>query len=168
MSRAQGRDDAVTAARDGNICRSSGRMRAMAAPSELERRRSFSERIFGARTNIELSGVVSVSRARRQVHGWRAAGYNGYYPEAGVTELNGTLYGTTEFGGTFCGSIGCGTVFSLTTSRVKCILYNFKHGQGGDFPMAGLTLLRMPIPHALQRFNCDCSNGACRFSGGMI
>jgi uncharacterized repeat protein (TIGR03803 family) len=43
-----------------------------------------------------------------------AGGSDGQEPGAGLTEANGTLYGTTERGGRGCGLIGCGTVFALT------------------------------------------------------
>jgi uncharacterized repeat protein (TIGR03803 family) len=40
---------------------------------------------------------------------------NGKYPQYGVTDVNGTLYGVTESGGRpGCGNAGCGIVFSLT------------------------------------------------------
>jgi uncharacterized repeat protein (TIGR03803 family) len=40
---------------------------------------------------------------------------DGAYPFAGLTDVNGTLYGTTAGGGTGCNSYGCGrgTVFAL-------------------------------------------------------
>jgi hypothetical protein len=42
-------------------------------------------------------------------------GNDGANPEAGLRNVKGTLYGTTEYGGgTGCGGIGCGTVFSVT------------------------------------------------------
>jgi len=69
-------------------------------------------------------------------------GSDGANPLASLTALNGTLYGTTENGGTVrCGHRGCGTVFSITTSGTKRILHRFDThiGDGdGRNPSAGL------------------------------
>ncbi len=52
-------------------------------------------------------------------------GIDGAYPGAGLTDLNGTLYGTTISGGSGCGSDGCGTVFSITTGGTEQVLHSF-------------------------------------------
>ena len=51
---------------------------------------------------------------------------DGQNPWAGLIDVNGTLYGTTAGGGT----LGVGTVFSVTTSGVEEVLHNF--GKVGD------------------------------------
>ncbi|HVN69223.1 MAG TPA: choice-of-anchor tandem repeat GloVer-containing protein [Candidatus Binatia bacterium] len=66
---------------------------------------------------------------------------------AGLVELNGTLYGTTEAGGKNCagshaGKYGCGTVFSITTSGAEHSLYAFYPRVQGAFPEAGLTAVK--------------------------
>jgi uncharacterized repeat protein (TIGR03803 family) len=43
-----------------------------------------------------------------------AGGSDGAWPYAGLTAVNGILYGTTNRGGRGCGVIGCGTVFALS------------------------------------------------------
>ena len=44
-----------------------------------------------------------------------SGGADGWLPQAGLINVNGTLYGTTGFGGNSgCGSGSCGTVFALT------------------------------------------------------
>ncbi len=49
------------------------------------------------------------------LHSFVGSPYDGTHPEAGLTNVNGTLYGTTSGGGANCGSSGgCGTVFSIT------------------------------------------------------
>jgi uncharacterized repeat protein (TIGR03803 family) len=64
---------------------------------------------------------------------------DGAHPYAGLINVNGTLYGTTEFGGSgSCGSYansGCGTVFTIKTSGAETVLYSFKGGSGdGEYP----------------------------------
>jgi uncharacterized repeat protein (TIGR03803 family) len=74
------------------------------------------------------------------------AGYpksDGAEPEAGLIEVNGTLYGTTSGGGgTSCnGTVGCGTVFSVTRSGTEKVLHRFSLSGGADGanPLAGLV-----------------------------
>jgi uncharacterized repeat protein (TIGR03803 family) len=53
--------------------------------------------------------------------------------------MNGTLYGTTYFGGgTGCGGRGCGTVFMISSLGVETVLYGFQGGADGEHPYAGL------------------------------
>ena len=64
---------------------------------------------------------------------------DGVLPRAGLTDLNGTLYGTTENGGNgACGSTSCGTVFSITTSGIETVLHNFAGGTDGAAPFDDL------------------------------
>jgi|HubBroStandDraft_2_1064218.scaffolds.fasta_scaffold02941_3 uncharacterized repeat protein (TIGR03803 family) len=67
---------------------------------------------------------------------------DGEHPFAGLINVNGTLYGTTLAGGTYCESssaIGCGTVFAITTYGAETVLHSFGIGSGdGTYPDAGL------------------------------
>ncbi len=45
------------------------------------------------------------------------------YPAAGLTNVGGTLYGTTSGGGAYSGN---GTVYSITTSGAETVVYSFK------------------------------------------
>jgi len=69
-------------------------------------------------------------------------GTDGALPQAGLINVGGTLYGTTEFGGNGnCnteGIIGCGTVFKITTAGVETVMHTFKGGSDGFYPHAGL------------------------------
>jgi uncharacterized repeat protein (TIGR03803 family) len=66
-------------------------------------------------------------------------GTDGSAPIAPLADVRGTLYGTTESGGTYpCGHTGCGTVFSITTGGVEKALYSFGNGTDGAIPFAGL------------------------------
>ncbi len=71
-------------------------------------------------------------------------GTDGAQPVAGLVAMNGTLYGTTQYGGkrTRLCAEGCGTIFSLTTSGAENVLYRFKGGADGALPAAGLVAIR--------------------------
>jgi uncharacterized repeat protein (TIGR03803 family) len=73
-------------------------------------------------------------------------GSDGAYPYSGVTfDRAGNLYGTTNYGGsgTNCSPGSCGAVYELQNSNgiwTESVLYSFKAGQDGNFPVAGITL----------------------------
>jgi uncharacterized repeat protein (TIGR03803 family) len=60
---------------------------------------------------------------------------DGFHPVDGLIELNGTLYGTTRYGGTH----GVGTVYSISPFGEERVLYNFAGGSDGIGPGAVLT-----------------------------
>jgi uncharacterized repeat protein (TIGR03803 family) len=78
-----------------------------------------------------------------------AANTDGRYPEAGLTiDSQGTLYGTTFFGGinySCSNAVGCGTVFKLAptdstgTNWKESIVFRFA-GQNGENPTAPLLV----------------------------
>ena len=63
---------------------------------------------------------------------------NGFDPYAGLTNVNGTLYGTTVNGGTY----QCGTVFSVTRTGVEKVLHSFGYDADGCTPYAGLVYVK--------------------------
>ncbi|MFY9719230.1 MAG: choice-of-anchor tandem repeat GloVer-containing protein [Candidatus Cybelea sp.] len=65
---------------------------------------------------------------------YRFNGSDGQQPQAGLINVNGTLYGTTNFGGKY----GQGTVFSITTGGSENVLHSFKGGADGSNPRSGL------------------------------
>jgi uncharacterized repeat protein (TIGR03803 family) len=76
---------------------------------------------------------VSTSGAEHVLYRFQA-GNDGAHPWAGLTNLNGTLYGTTYQGGTS----GSGTVFKVSTSGAEHVIYSFKGGSDGQYPFARL------------------------------
>jgi uncharacterized repeat protein (TIGR03803 family) len=63
------------------------------------------------------------------------SGADGEYPIASLIDVKGTLYGTTEEGGTY----GGGTVFSLSlTTGTETVLHSFGGGTDGNTPVASL------------------------------
>jgi uncharacterized repeat protein (TIGR03803 family) len=63
------------------------------------------------------------------------ANNDGAHPYAGLTGVNGTLYGTTYQGGTG----GAGTVFKVSTTGVEKVLYSFKGNDDGQYPYGRLV-----------------------------
>jgi len=86
---------------------------------------------------------VTTAGKERVLHSF-AGGFSndGATPIAGLVEVDGMLYGTTEGGGSGQGSYGGGgTVFSLTTSGQERILHSFAGSPDGAAPEARLTYL---------------------------
>ena len=67
-------------------------------------------------------------------------GNDGELPGSGLLNVDGTLYGTTQFGGgsADCGESGCGTVFGVTSSGHERVLYSFSKASIGAEPAAPL------------------------------
>lgn len=84
---------------------------------------------------IETSGSESV------LHSFGARVGDGATPISGLANLGGTLYGTTAFGGAYCGSVGCGCVFRIATSGAEKVLYSFG-GKDGSRPSTALVNLK--------------------------
>jgi uncharacterized repeat protein (TIGR03803 family) len=90
---------------------------------------------YGGGGGLEWGTVFKVSTTGAEHVLYRfKAGNDGAHPYAGLTAVNGTLYGTTYQGGTN----GGGTVFSVTTSGVEHVLYSFRGGTDGQYPYARL------------------------------
>jgi len=83
-----------------------------------------------------LTGGVPAQTQETVLHSF-GTGSDGSSPFAGLTNVNGVLYGTTYTGG--ANGPGAGTVFEITTSGAESVLYNFQVGTDGQGPFAGLT-----------------------------
>lgn len=66
---------------------------------------------------------VTTSGKERLIHGFACQRYDGSEPQAGLTVLNGVLYGTTTWGGQQF--YNAGTVFSITMSGYEQVLFSF-------------------------------------------
>ncbi len=85
--------------------------------------------------------AVTTDGQEHLVYSFNYSNGDGSFPQASLTVMNGTLYGTTSSGGVGCGaSGGCGTVFSLTTDGHETVLHSFTGGTDGADPVAGLTV----------------------------
>jgi uncharacterized repeat protein (TIGR03803 family) len=86
---------------------------------------------------------VEPSGKEKLLHSF-GGGTDGAYPYSGfLVEAKGTLYGTTQFGGSNCtANGGCGTVFSITPSGEESVLHSFGGSGDGAYPDAGLIDLK--------------------------
>ncbi|MGP8101314.1 MAG: choice-of-anchor tandem repeat GloVer-containing protein [Candidatus Cybelea sp.] len=108
---------------------------------------------------------ITTSGTERVLHGF-GNGDDGQRPGAGLVHMHGTLYGTTFFGGNQSRcigeeGIGCGTVFSITTSGAEKVLHRFGKGHDGRYPQARL----LPVHGALYG---TTSEGGSYSSNGTV
>ncbi|MFY9739997.1 MAG: choice-of-anchor tandem repeat GloVer-containing protein [Candidatus Cybelea sp.] len=87
------------------------------------------------------------------------ASEDGANPYAGLVNINGTLYGTTAYGG----ANGDGTVFSITPSGTETVLYSFKGGLGdGEYPFASPISIKGTLYGTTSQGGANCSpSGGC-------
>jgi uncharacterized repeat protein (TIGR03803 family) len=77
---------------------------------------------------------ISTSGKESTVYNFPPGKEYGDDPEGDLLNINGTLYGTTEHGGTD----NKGTVYAVTTSGAQTVLHNFTGSPDGSYPYAGL------------------------------
>ncbi|MFY9720559.1 MAG: choice-of-anchor tandem repeat GloVer-containing protein [Candidatus Cybelea sp.] len=71
---------------------------------------------------------------------------DGNNPYAGLTDVAGTLYGTTRFGGAYrCADSGCGAVFSISPSGEEKVLHSLSFGTDGHYPRASLIAVKSTL-----------------------
>jgi len=90
--------------------------------------------LYGAGTVFKVS-TKAWGKALYAFHG----GSDGQQPSASLIDVNGVMYGTTQHGGGSpnC-SLGCGTVFTVTTDGTEHVLYQFQGLFDGASPVASL------------------------------
>jgi uncharacterized repeat protein (TIGR03803 family) len=87
---------------------------------------------------------VNVERRSEKILYSFAGKSDGADPVSGLIDAGGTLYGTTQFGGTatnLCAS-GCGTIFALSSGDSESVVHRFKGRADGAYPTGGLLSLR--------------------------
>jgi len=103
---------------------------------------------------------ISTSGAHKVLYRFRG-GADGRNPRSGLIDVNGTLYGTTYGGGDgtgcYAGEFGCGTVYSISTSGAEKVLYAFKGGSDGFFPVGGLIDVSGTLYGTTERGGGGCS-----------
>ena len=84
-----------------------------------------------------LPNLVTSTRAATEqvVYSFQNNGADGNNPYANLIAINGTLYGTTVYGGAY----GAGTVFSITRGGTEKVIYSFQNNDAdGINPWASL------------------------------
>jgi uncharacterized repeat protein (TIGR03803 family) len=115
--------------------------------------------------------ALSASGAETVLYSFGGHPNDGENPAAGVTAVNGALYGTTLVGGTgectviSSVPVGCGTVFEIGSSGKERVLHAFKGGRDGESPSAGLTA-RNGMLFGTASFGGNRPR-ACEGSGGL-
>jgi uncharacterized repeat protein (TIGR03803 family) len=107
---------------------------------------------------------ITTSGTETVIYSFKGGSGDGAYPYAGLVNVNGTLYGTTENGGgKGCyNHEGCGTVFAVTASGKETVLHTFGGSEDGHNPSAGLTDVKGTL------YGTTINGGAdCRISGDM-
>lgn len=79
---------------------------------------------------LSCGTVYSITKSGKETVLDSFSGSNGENPAAGLTDVNGKLYGTTEGGGTY----NSGTVFSITRSGKEAVLHSFIAEGDGKYP----------------------------------
>ena len=105
--------------------------------------------LFPATQSLESGRVQSAGAVVTTIYSFGSQERDGESPEAGLVDLNGTLYGSTASGGAYksgrvCGRDGgCGTLFSVTPSGTETVIYNFRPGgRQGANPQAALVVFK--------------------------
>lgn len=96
----------------------------------------------GGSSNRGTVYSITTSGQEKILHSF-TGGSDGAYPASELLYYNYTLYGTTSQGGYYgsgCGSSGCGTVYSITTSGAEKVLYAFKAAADGETPSSALIV----------------------------
>lgn len=111
--------------------------------------------------------VFSLTRSgtERVLHSF-GQGHDGTYPydTSGLIDLNGTLYGTTEYGGTH----KRGTVFAISPTGTERVLYSFGASGDGFYPEAGLIDVNGTLYGTTTSGGAYYSRGNPRKYGGTL
>src|SRR5947209_569698 len=83
-----------------------------------------------------LAATLAHCQSYSFIKNFAGAPNDGDYPAAGLVLIGGTLYGTTEIGG----SLGYGTIFRVNTNGTGYGVVKSFSGSDGAYPAAGLIL----------------------------
>ncbi len=88
----------------------------------------------GGTSNAGTVFSIKPSGKEAVLYSFKGGKTDGAHPWAGLTNVNGTLYGTTVNGG----ATADGTVFSITLSGKEAVLHSFARYEDGQYPYADL------------------------------
>jgi len=110
----------------------------------------------GGTNNFGTVYSLSQNGSENVTYSFAGAPSDGQYPAAALTNVTGTLYGTTSAGG----KANMGTIFKIPASGSESIVHNFGGGTDGGDPYAALT----PAGGLLYGTTHDAGSG-CNGSG---
>jgi uncharacterized repeat protein (TIGR03803 family) len=116
----------------------------------------------GGAVNGVLRGTIfsiTTDGTERVLHTFKKGSVDGQTPDAGLVNVNGTLYGTTKIGGTE----GDGTVYSISQSGKEKVLFSF-HGYDGHYPAASL----IEVNGTLYGTTSHGGSGGCKLGCGTV
>ncbi|HEY6327619.1 MAG TPA: choice-of-anchor tandem repeat GloVer-containing protein [Candidatus Cybelea sp.] len=93
----------------------------------------------GCSTGCGTVFSVSTTGSEDVLHAFRGAPSDGATPTGGLTDVNGTLYGTTQYAGKVQSNVPYGTVFKITTSGQEKLLHTFIYRDGENPSYGNLT-----------------------------
>ncbi len=106
---------------------------------------------------------ITIAGAETVRYSFAGSKTDGSHPFAGPTNVNGTLYGTTESGDGRCSGVvrGCGIVYMMTKKGREYVLHRFTGGADGAYPIAGLTNLNGSLYGTTYYggINANCPSG---------
>lgn len=115
--------------------------------------------VHGGSASCYCGTVFRVTRSGAEAVLYSFAGDpDGFGPEYGLVNVDGTLYGTTANGG----ASGNGTVFAITTSGTEVVLYSFAGAPDGAQPKSGLINVNGTLYGTTASGGANCgSSGGC-------
>ncbi|HLY02366.1 MAG TPA: choice-of-anchor tandem repeat GloVer-containing protein [Candidatus Cybelea sp.] len=88
----------------------------------------------GGTNSVGVVFAITKSGAESVPHNFAGGSGDGAVPYAGLLDVKGTLYGTTEYGG----ANNAGTVYAITTSGTTSVVHSFGGPGDGGYPLAAL------------------------------
>jgi uncharacterized repeat protein (TIGR03803 family) len=113
---------------------------------------------------------ISTSGSEKTLYSFQG-GSDGANPESALSEVDGTLYGTTLFGGGYsnCGSgssTGCGTVYSIDLSGSESVLHAFQGIPDGAEPDTSLADVSGTLYGVTSQGGVSCGDSTVSFPDG--
>ncbi len=103
---------------------------------------------------------ITTSGKETLLYSFKSGKTDGQFPYAGLVNVKGELYGTTNWGGANCKKgLACGTVFSITRSGKETVRYSFKGGADGQNPQAALIDVKDKLYGTVTGLGAYCRCG---------
>jgi uncharacterized repeat protein (TIGR03803 family) len=88
----------------------------------------------GGTSNVGTVFAITKTGTETVIHDFTGGSGDGAVPYAGLLNVEGTLYGTTQYGGAY----NAGTAFAISASGTDSVLHSFGGPGDGGYPYAAL------------------------------